>query len=278
MPEALVSTQWLADHLQAPDVRVVDATWFLPGTDRDARAEYEAAHIPGAVFFDMDAVCEARGLHPHMVPSDAKFSSRVRKLGLGDGSRIVIYDDNRFFASARVWWLFRLMGHEDVMVLDGGLAKWRAEDRPLTDQPNRPRERHFTVRQNTLLLRELDQMRANLTSRREQVVDARSAGRFHASEPEPRQGLRSGHIPGARNLHYAQLVAEDGSLKSPVELRRLLAEAGLDLGQPITTSCGSGVSAALINLALFELGARNAALYDGSWSEWGAQADTPIAR
>ena len=278
MPEALVSTQWLADHLQAPDVRVVDATWFLPGTDRDARAEYEAAHIPGAVFFDLDAVCEARGLHPHMVPSDAKFSSRVRKLGLGDGSRIVIYDDNRFFASARVWWLFRLMGHEDVMVLDGGLAKWRAEDRPLTDQPNRPRERHFTVRQNTLLLRELDQMRANLTSRREQVVDARSAGRFHASEPEPRQGLRSGHIPGARNLHYAQLVAEDGSLKSPVELRRLLAEAGLDLGQPITTSCGSGVSAALINLALFELGVRNAALYDGSWSEWGAQADTPIAR
>ena len=278
MPEALVSTQWLADHLQAPDVRVVDATWFLPGTDRDARAEYEAAHIPGAVFFDLDAVCEARGLHPHMVPSDAKFSSRVRKLGLGDGSRIVIYDDNRFFASARVWWLFRLMGHEDVMVLDGGLAKWRAEDRPLTDQPNRPRERHFTVRQNTLLLRELDQMRANLTSRREQVVDARSAGRFHASEPEPRQGLRSGHIPGARNLHYAQLVAEDGSLKSPVELRRLLVEAGLDLGQPSTTSCGSGVSAALINLALFELGARNAALYDGSWSEWGAQADTPIAR
>ena len=278
MPEALVSTQWLADHLQAPDVRVVDATWFLPGTDRDARAEYEAAHIPGAVFFDLDAVCEARGLHPHMVPSDAKFSSRVRKLGLGDGSRIVIYDDNRFFASARVWWLFRLMGHEDVMVLDGGLAKWRAEDRPLTDQPTRPRERHFTVRQNTLLLRELDQMRANLTSRREQVVDARSAGRFHASEPEPRQGLRSGHIPGARNLHYAQLVAEDGSLKSPVELRRLLAEAGLDLGQPITTSCGSGVSAALINLALFELGVRNAALYDGSWSEWGAQADTPIAR
>ena len=278
MPEALVSTDWLADHLQAPDVRVADATWFLPGTDRDARAEYEAAHIPGAVFFDLDAVCEARGLHPHMVPSDAKFSSRVRKLGLGDGSRIVIYDDNRFFASARVWWLFRLMGHEDVMVLDGGLAKWRAEDRPLTDQPNRPRERHFTVRQNTLLLRELDQMRANLTSRREQVVDARSAGRFHASEPEPRQGLRSGHIPGARNLHYAQLVAEDGSLKSPVELRRLLAEAGLDLGQPITTSCGSGVSAALINLALFELGTRNAALYDGSWSEWGAQADTPIAR
>ena len=277
MPEALVTTEWLAAHLDAPDVRVVDATWFLPGTDRDPRAEHEAAHIPGAVFFDLDAVCEAKGLHPHMVPPDAKFSSRVRKLGLGDGSRIVVYDDNRFFASARVWWLFRLMGHEDVMVLDGGLAKWRAEGRPLTDQPTRPQERHFTVRQNTLLLRELDQMRANLTSRREQVVDARSAGRFHAREPEPRQGLRSGHIPGARNLHYAQLVAADGSLKPPAELRRLLAEAGVDPSRPVTTTCGSGVSAALINLALFELGERNAALYDGSWSEWGAQADTPIA-
>ncbi len=203
MPDALVSTDWLQTHLEAPDVRVVDATWFLPGTERSARAEYEAAHIPGAVFFDLDAVCEPKGLHPHMVPSAAKFSSRVRKLGLGDGSRIVVYDDNRFFASARVWWLFRFMGHDDVMVLDGGLAKWRAEERPLTDMPTRPQERHFTVRQNNLIHRELDQMRANLTSRREQVVDARSAGRFHAREPEPRAGLRSGHIPGARNLHYA---------------------------------------------------------------------------
>jgi thiosulfate/3-mercaptopyruvate sulfurtransferase len=278
MPEALVSTEWLATHLEAPDVRVVDATWFLPGSDRSARAEHEAAHIPGAVFFDLDAVCEPKGLHPHMVPSAAKFSSRVRKLGLGDGNRIVVYDDNRFFASARVWWLFRLMGHDEILVLDGGLAKWRAESRPLTDLPTRPKERHFTVRQNNLLHRELDQMRANLTGKREQVVDARSAGRFHAHEPEPREGLRSGHIPGSRNLHYAQLVAEDGTLKPAAELRSLFAGAGVDLGQPVTTSCGSGVSAALLNLALFELGMRNAALYDGSWAEWGAQADTPVAR
>jgi thiosulfate/3-mercaptopyruvate sulfurtransferase len=277
MPDALVSTDWLQMHLDAPDVRVVDATWFLPGTERSARAEYEAAHIPGAVFFDLDAVCEPKGLHPHMAPSAAKFSSRVRKLGLGDGLRLVIYDDNRFFASARVWWLFRFMGHEDVMVLDGGLAKWRAEGRPLTDQPTRPRERHFTARQNTLLHRELDQMRANLTTRREQVVDARSAGRFHAREPEPRAGLRSGHIPGARNLHYAGLIAGDGTLKPVPELRRAFVEAGVDMGQPVATSCGSGVSAALINLALFELGVHNAALYDGSWAEWGAQADTPVA-
>ena len=277
MPEALVSTEWLADHLNAPDVRVVDATWFLPGTERDARAEHEAAHIKGAVFFDLDHVCEPKGLHPHMAPSAARFSSRVRKLGLGDGSRIVVYDANRFFASARVWWLFRYMGHEDVTVLDGGLEKWRAEDRPLTDQPTRPQERHFTVRQNSLLHRELDQMRANLTARREQVVDARSAGRFHAREPEPRAGLRSGHIPGAVNLHYAALVAADGTLKPPGELRRSLAAAGVDPARPVVTSCGSGVSAALINLALFELGVHNAALYDGSWAEWGAQADTPVA-
>ena len=277
MPGALVSTDWLQTHLEAPDVRVVDATWFLPGTERDARAEYEAAHIPGAVFFDLDEVCEPKDLHPHMVPSATKFSSRVRKLGLGDGLRLVVYDDNRFFASARVWWMFRFMGHEDVMVLDGGLAKWRAEGRPLTDQPTRPRERHFTARQNTLLYRELDQMRANLTGRREQVVDARSAGRFHAREPEPRAGLRSGHIPGARNLHYASLIAGDGTLKPAAELRRVLTEAGVAMGQPVVTSCGSGVSAALINLALFELGVHNAALYDGSWAEWGAQADTPVA-
>ena len=278
MPDALVSTDWLQTHLAAPDVRVVDATWFLPGIARDPRAEYAAGHIPGAVFFELDAVCEPKGLHPHTVPSAAKFSSRVRKLGLGDGNRIVVYDNNRFFASARVWWMFRFMGHDDVMVLDGGLEKWRAEGRPLTDEPTRPQERHFTVRQNTLLLRELDQMRANVAAKREQVVDARSAGRFHAREPEPRPGLRSGHIPGAKNLHYAQLVAEDGSLRPAGELRHLLAGAGLDLDRPITTTCGSGVSAALINLALFELGERNAALYDGSWSEWGAQADTPIAR
>jgi thiosulfate/3-mercaptopyruvate sulfurtransferase len=277
MPDALVSTDWLQTHLDAPDVRVVDATWFLPGVERDARAEYAAGHIEGAVFFDLDAVCEPKDLHPHTVPSAAKFSSRVRKLGLGDGNRIVIYDGNRFFASARVWWMFRFMGHDDVMVLDGGLEKWRAEGRPLTDLPTRPRERHFTVRQNTLLLRELDQMRANVSTRREQVVDARSPGRFHAREPEPRAGLRSGHIPGALNLHYAQLVAGDGTLKPAAELRALLDTAGIDPTRPIVTSCGSGVSAALINLALFELGARTTALYDGSWAEWGGQTDTPIA-
>jgi thiosulfate/3-mercaptopyruvate sulfurtransferase len=278
MPDALVSTDWLEAHLDAPDVRVIDATWFLPTVvDRDAKAEHEACHIPGAVFFDLEEVCEPKDLHPHMVPSPAKFSSRVRKLGLGDGNRIVVYDNNRFFASARVWWMFRFMGHADTMVLDGGLARWQAEGRPVTDMPSRHRERHFTARQNNLVYRELDQMRMNLTTKREQVVDARSAGRFHATEPEPRPGLRGGHIPGSKSLHYSRLVAEDGTLRPKDELRQLFGEAGVDLGQPVVTTCGSGVSAALLNLALFELGVHNSALYDGAWAEWGAQPDTPVA-
>jgi thiosulfate/3-mercaptopyruvate sulfurtransferase len=277
MPDALVSTDWLEAHLKAPDVRVVDATWFLPTVERDAKAEHAACHIPGAVFFELDEVCEPKGLHPHMVPSTAKFSARARKLGLGDGVRVVVYDNNRFIASARVWWMLRLMGHADVTVLDGGLAKWQAEGRPVTASPSHPRERHLTARQNNLLHRELDQMRANLTTRREQVVDARPPGRFHGREPEPRAGLRGGHIPGARNLWYGKLVAEDGTLKPRGELREILTGAGVDLAQPVVTTCGSGVSAALINLALFELGVHNSALYDGSWAEWGAQRDTPVA-
>ncbi len=259
-------------------MRVVDATWFLPGTERSARAEYEAAHIPGAVFFDLDAVCEPKGLHPHMVPSAAKFSSRVRKLGLGDGSRIVVYDGNRFFASARVWWLFRFMGHDDVMVLDGGLAKWRAEERPLTDMPTRaagaalhrapeqpapPRARPDA--------REPDQPGASRWSTR-----ARPGGSTPASRSRGRACARAtSRGPGTCTMRGWSRA--DGTLKPAAELRRVLAEAGVDLARPVVTSCGSGVSAALINLALFELGVHNAALYDGSWAEWGAQADTPVA-
>lgn len=275
--DPLVSTEWLARHLDDPDIRVADATWFLPTVGRDARAEYRTRHVPGAVFFDLDEICPPRDGHPHPLPDAVRFASRVRRLGLGDGVRIVLYDANNYCASARVWWLFRVFGHPEVYVLDGGLGKWLAEGRPVTDAEPRPRERHFTPRRHDLLVRELDQIRANLTSRREQIVDARSPGRFRGSEPEPRPGLKRGHIPGSLNLHYLQLVHPDGTFASAAEIHKRFTEAGVDLARPVVTSCGSGVSAAVLNLALARVGVTDAALYDGSWVEWGGRADTPVA-
>jgi thiosulfate/3-mercaptopyruvate sulfurtransferase len=272
----LVSTEWLAEHRDAPDVKVVDATWFLPTLDRDARAEYAQAHIPGAVYFDIDDIADDASALPHMLPSPVKFSSRMRKLGLGDGTRVVVYDNNRYSASARAWWMLRLFGHPDVAVLDGGLAKWRAEGRPVDDRPVVPREAHFTARQNNLLVRDLEQIRSNLVARREQVIDARSAGRFAGTEPEPRAGLRGGHVPQSVNLPYQDLIAADGTLLPPAELRRRFAALGIDQRRPLVTTCGSGVTACTVALALHQLGAPDVAVYDGSWSEWGGRSDTPI--
>jgi thiosulfate/3-mercaptopyruvate sulfurtransferase len=273
---AVIDTASLAAQLDAPDLKVVDATWFLPTVARDAKREYAMAHIPGAVYVDIDEVADDASPLPHMLPDPVKFSSRARRLGLGDGTRIVVYDDNRYSASARVWWMFRVFGHPDVAVLDGGLAKWRAEGRPLTDEPVIPREAHFTARQNNLLVRELEQMRANVLSRREQVIDARSTGRFAGTEPEPRQGLRSGHIPGSVSLPYLELIGADGTLLPEDELHARFAAAGIDLDRPIATTCGSGVTAGTLALALYQLGRDNVAVYDGSWSEWGARSDTPV--
>lgn len=278
MPDPLVSTEWLNHHLEAPDIRIVDATWFMPADGRDAATEYAELHIPRAVFFDIDEIAESEDPLPHMLPSPAKFASRVRKLGLGDGLNIIVYDNNDFSASARVWWMFRAMGHEAVAVLDGGLKTWRAEGRPVDDMPVRPSERHFTPRVNSFLLRDLDQMRLNLTSRREQVVDTRSAARFSGSVAEPRPGLKSGHIPNASNLPASDLLTAEGKLADEQALTARFAAAGVDLEKPVTTSCGSGVSAAVANLALARLGRADVALYDGSWSEWGGQPDTPVAR
>ncbi len=275
--EALVDTAWLAARLDAPDIRVVDGSWHLPNAERDAKREYADCHIPGAVFFDIDDIADSDSGLPHTVPSPEKFSSRVRKLGLGDGSRIVVYDTGNWMAAARVWWMFRLFGHNDISVLDGGLAKWRSEGRPLQDAAVMPRERHFTARMNTLMLRDLGQMLANIESGGEQVVDVRSAGRFNGTEPEPRAGMRGGHIPRSLNLPYARLFdSQTRAMIAPDALQAAFEDAGVDLAKPVVTSCGSGVTACVAILALDRLGHRDLAVYDGSWSEWGSRDDTPI--
>lgn len=274
----VVSTQWLADHLSAPDVRVVDASWYLPDAKRDAKAEYDEAHIPGAVYFNIDEISDTASPYPHMLPAPEKFASRVKAMGLGDGNRIIVYDGAGLFSAARVWWMFRVMGHEDVFVLDGGFPKWRAEGRPTEDLPPVHRTRHFTPRPNHLLLRDAAQVKDNLTTKREQIVDARSPGRFLGGEPEPRPGVRSGHIPGSKNLHYQKLLNPDGTLRKPEALTAAFREAGIDVTKPVTASCGSGVTAAIVLLALEAIGAPEGALYDGSWSEWGAKAELPLEK
>jgi len=276
MTSPLVTTEWLARHLTAPDIRIIDASWHMPAASRDAKAEYRDAHIPGAVFFDIDEISDTSSPYPHMLPAPEKFASRVKKLGLGDGHRIVIYDSTGLFSAARAWWHFRVMGHNDVLVLDGGLPKWKAENRPLEDMPPVLRERHFTPRPNHLFLRSASDVLANISTRREQVVDARSPARFSAQEPEPRPGVRGGHIPGSRNVHYARLINADGTMKSVADLSQVFAEAGVDVKAPVVASCGSGISAAIVLLAMNVMGAPDGALYDGSWSEWGARSDLPL--
>jgi thiosulfate/3-mercaptopyruvate sulfurtransferase len=276
-PDALVSTAWLAERLNAPDVRIVDASWYMPAQKRDPKAEYQAEHIPGAVFFDIDDIADTPNGLPHMLPSPEKFSSRVRKLGLGDGSRIVIYDGSgQMIASARAWWMFRAFGHKDVAILEGGLPKWKAEGRPVEDVPPMPRERHFTARLDSTLVRDLEQMKANVESQREQVLDARSEGRFRGTDPEPRAGLRGGRIPGSRNLPYNTLFNADGTLLPAEALKAKFRAAGIDLGKPVAATCGSGVSACVLAFALHLLGHRQFAVYDGSWTEWGGRSDTPV--
>lgn len=272
----LVSTQWLADHLGAPDVRIVDATYFLPMEKRDARAEYEGGHIPSAVFFDIDEISDTTQALPHMLPSPEKFSSKVRKLGLGDGVRIVVYDARGVFSAPRVWWSFKVFGHRDVAVLDGGLPKWKAEGRPLEEGPVAAGERHFTARHNSLLVRDAEQISRNLESRREQLLDARARDRFEGAAPELWPGRRTGHIPGSRNLPFTELLAKDGTMRPPGELRQAFADAGIDLKRPVVTTCGSGVTAAVLALGLEIAGARDVSLYDGSWSEWGLPGERPV--
>ena len=276
VPQALVSTDWLAAHLGDPDLRVVDATWYLPHLKRDARAEFVQAHIPGAVAFDIDAIAHRKTALPHMLPGAEDFGRAVGALGIGDDDRVVVYGAKNFIASARAWWMFHVFGHANVAVLDGGLPTWRAEGRPLEAGMPTPTPRRFAARFRPELVRDLDRMRANLERRAEQVLDARSAGRFVGTEPEPRPGLRGGHIPGSLNLPYERLCREDGTLLNAAALRGAFEKAGLDLARPVVTTCGSGVSAAVLALGLHVLGRRDVPVYDGSWTEWGGRADTPV--
>jgi thiosulfate/3-mercaptopyruvate sulfurtransferase len=276
-PDALVSTEWLARHLDAPDVRIVDGTFTLPGVKPTAPQLYAERHIPGAVFFDIDDIADEQSPLPHMLPSPEKFAQRMRKLGIGDGHKVVVYDSTGLSSAGRPWWMLRVFGHPDVAVLDGGLPKWLAEGRPVTDEPPLPRERHFTARLNTLLVRSKAQLLENLATRREQVLDARSSGRFAGTAKEPREGLRSGHIPGSLNLPYDELIDRETRTLLPAdELARRFAAARLERGKPVVTTCGSGVTACALAFGLHLLGWPDAAVYDGSWSEWGLPGDTPV--
>ena len=273
MTKELVSTQWLDEHRQSPDVSILDCSWHLPNAKRDAKAEFLQQRIPGAQFFDIDLISDTDSTLPHMLPRPEKFASHVRKMGIGDGKKVICYDSLGLYSAARVWWMFKVFGHDDVAVLDGGLPKWKAENRPLEDGPAlKPQERHFTARFQSMMVRDKADTRKAL-----QVADARSPGRFRGEEPEPRPGVRAGHMPGAKNVHYATLLNPDGTLKSETELAKVFETAGIDVTKPVVTSCGSGVTAAILSLGLTTLNARDHALYDGSWVEWGSATDTPVA-
>ena len=276
-PKNIVSTTWLLNHLYDPDLRILDASWYLPDMKRDPRTEYELEHIPGARFFDIDEISDTRSDLPHMVPPVAKFTSRMRNMGVGDGHQIVVYDGEGLFSAARVWWLFKLMGHKDIAVLDGGLPKWKLEGNPLEDKNPTTRDRHMMAQRQNNLIKDVTQVASASKLGNYEIIDARPRERFRGEASEPRKGLRSGHIPGSKNVFFKTLLEEDGTMKKPQDIRSVFLAAGVDLGKPAITSCGSGVTAAVLNLGLALIGKTDHALYDGSWSEWGQFTTLPIA-
>ena len=273
----LKSTDWLAEHLRDRNVVAVDGSLFLPTQKRDAHAEYRAGHIPGAVFFDVDAISDHSTELPHMLPGAAQFGEAVGALGIGDGDTVVVYDSLGLYSAARVWWTFRIFGATDVFILDGGLPKWKAENRPLETGDAKRAAKRFSAEMDVGPVAMLADVRMALTDGSVQVVDARSAERFAGNAPEPRPGLRSGHMPGSFNVPFGG-VLEDGRLASRARIEQAFNSAGVDLDKPIITSCGSGVTAAILTFALEAVGRTPKGLYDGSWSEWGARPDLPVER
>ena len=274
----LVSAEWLAQRLDTPDLVILDATFFLPGQGRNARDEHLHAHIPGAQFFDIDVIADHATNLPHMLPSAAEFAEAAGNLGIEEFSTVVVYDNNQFMASARAWWTFRVFDHDHVRVLDGGLARWQTLGLPTRSGPEPASRRHFQAVRRPALVRNLNDMQEALGHPGTQIVDARSAERFSGEEPEPRLGLRSGHLPGSRNLPFRQLIdAETHCLKPETDLRLAFETAGIDPGAPVIATCGSGVTAAILALGLYRLGNESAAVYDGSWSEWGLRDGLPIS-
>lgn len=276
-PKTLVSTEWLHAHLKDPELRILDGSYYLPQMGRDPRAEYDAAHVPNARFFDIDDVADHGSDLPHMVPPVEKFMSRMRAMGVGDGHQVVVYDGMGLFSAARVWWLFKLMGQNNIAVLDGGLPKWQAEGRPVEDLPPVIRDRHMTVRRQNHMVKDVTQVSAASKLGDYEIIDARSPGRFRGEEPEPRAGLRPGHIPGSKNVCFKDLLNADQTMKNPVEIRQIFEAAGVDFNKPAITTCGSGVTAAVLSLGLERIGKTDHSLYDGSWSEWGMFPTVPVA-
>ena len=275
--DSLVSTQWLADEMGASDLRIVDASWHLPDAKRDPAAEYVAGHIPGAVYMNLGELVDSNSPLDNTLPGAEKFASRMQSLGLGDGSRLVVYDDSAVKSAARGWFMLKLFGMHDVAILDGGLAKWKAEGRPLAEGKESLRHRHFTAWSDDKQLRSKADMLANLASQAEQVVDARGPGRFAGTDPEPRPGISPGHIPGARNVPYGQMFDADGTWKDKAGIEAAFVSAGIDLAKPMVATCGSGVTASVLAFGLHLLGKQDVALYDGSWAEWGSDPETPKA-
>ena len=267
---SIVSADWLNSHLSAPDIKILDASWYLPTVNRNPKEEYNLAHIPGAFFFDIDEICDLNSDLPHMLPSPEKFASRVKEFGIGDGHRVIVYDGSGIFSAPRVWWMFKVFGFEDIALLDGGLPSWKNSGFQVNTTIKSVQTYHLTVRKNSAMISDSYEVNKASISGSAQVLDARPSDRFLGKVSEPRPGLRSGHIPNSVNIPYKTLLNEDGTIKPVDQLSDIFRGAGVDLNKPIITSCGSGVTAAIINLALEQLDAKKVSLYDGSWCEWGS--------